>query len=309
MTLRQELLSKASSLELKATQIVEGFLSGKHRSPFHGFSVEFAGQRPYQPGDDLRHLDWKAYAKRERLYLKQYQEETNMRLHLVLDVSRSMEFRHFAEWSKAEYAIHLAASLLVMASRQRDACGLTTFNESDRVEDHPASSRPSHIRWLIQSLEERLQNPGDAGAAGPTSGVLSQILHERAETMTQRGMVVVITDLFQDVANLDDLFSALRHLRHARHEVLLLNIQEHRSEREFDLGDDAFRLVDMETGGKMTLSPRQIRKTYMQEMDRYLRTIREECNRSHVAFEEMDTMKGFEPSLLAFIRRRAMVSR
>ena len=147
MILQPDILSKLSSLELRAKKIVEGFISGLHKSPFHGFSVEFAEHRPYNPGDDFKHIDWKVYAKKERFYVKQYEEETNLRAYLMLDTSSSMLFKHFAEWSKLRYSIHFASSLMYMMHRQRDACGLIPFNS--KIDAFiPAKSTYAHLRQI-----------------------------------------------------------------------------------------------------------------------------------------------------------------
>ncbi|MCG8374726.1 MAG: DUF58 domain-containing protein, partial [Balneolales bacterium] len=188
MILRPELLSKLSSLELRAKKIVEGFISGLHRSPYHGFSVEFAEHRPYNPGDDFKHIDWKVYGKKERFYVKQYEEETNLRCYVLLDTSSSMNFKHFGEWTKLRYGIHYAASLMYLMHRQRDACGLIPFNE--HVETFiPAKGTYAHLRQIYLQLErELIKEEGSDSERRQTAS--TKVIHEVAERLNHRSLVV-----------------------------------------------------------------------------------------------------------------------
>ena len=217
MILQPDILSKLSSLELRAKKIVEGFISGLHKSPYHGFSVEFAEHRPYNPGDDFKHIDWKQYAKKERFYVKQYEEETNLRCYVLLDTSSSMLFKHFGEWSKLRYGIHYAASLLYLMHRQRDACGLIPF--SSKVENFiPAKGTYAHLRQIYLELERELLREDKKDEIKRTTAT-ANVIHEVSERLNHRSLVVIITDLFENIEAHDELISALKHLRHRKHEV------------------------------------------------------------------------------------------
>lgn len=302
MILDPDLLSQLTPLDLKARTIVEGFISGLHRSPFHGFSVEFAEHRPYNQGDDFKHVDWKAYAKTERFYVKRYEAETNLRAHVVLDISSSMYFKHFAEWTKLRYAIHFAASLIYMMHRQRDACGLVLFDDEIR-EFLPAKSSYSHVRMLYQQLEQQL-NDEKTRSTERRSSASANALHELAENLKKRSLVIILTDLFENVESHEKLISSVRHLRHQRHEVLLFNVLENRSERELDFPDGKFLFEDMETGSELEIIPAQIKKEYQKKVHDYTQAFKIACNEAKADFEEIDTQSPFDLALLAYLNKR-----
>lgn len=302
MILKPEILSKLSSLELRAKKIVEGFISGLHKSPFHGFSVEFAEHRPYNPGDDFKHIDWKVYAKKERFYVKQYEEETNLRAYLMLDTSSSMLFKHFGEWTKLRYGIHFAASLMYLMHRQRDACGLIPFN-SNLDAFIPAKSTYAHLRQIYTELErELIREEKDDGIRRKTAS--AKAIHEVAERLNHRSLVVIITDLFENVEEHDEIISALKHLRHRKHEVLLFNILEKRSERDLDFPDRRFVFEDMELGEEVEVLPAQVRKDYQEKVAEYTKKFRMACSEFEIDFEEMDTEGDFDTALLAYLNKR-----
>lgn len=302
MILNPDILTRLAPLEMKAKNIVEGFISGLHRSPYHGFSVEFAEHKPYNQGDEFRHIDWKVYGKTERFYVKQYEAETNLRAHVVLDVSSSMHFRHFAEWSKLQYAIHLAASLMYMLHRQRDASGLVLFDEEIR-EMLPAKSSYSHLRLLYSRLEEQLQS-GRQTPERRRSSASADALHRLAESLKNRSLIIILTDLFESVDNHEPLLSALRHLRHSRHEVMMFNVLEHKSERELDFPDGRFLFEDMETGSELEITPAQVREEYKKKVKEYTTEFKIACSESKIDFEEIDTMSPFDLALLAYLNKR-----
>jgi uncharacterized protein (DUF58 family) len=302
MILDHALLNQLAPLELKARKIVEGFVSGLHRSPYHGFSVEFAEHRPYNQGDDFKHIDWKVYGKSERFYVKQYEAETNLRAHIALDVSSSMYFRHFADWSKLRYAIHFASALAYMMNRQRDATGLTLFDEDIRVR-LPEKSTRSHLRLIFQHLEEELEQEKKRSTE-KRSSASANALHSLAEKLDRRSLVVILTDLFENVDGHDALISALRHLRHQKHEVLLFNVLEHKSERELDFGEGKFLFEDMETGSEIEIIPSQVREDYKQKVKEYTHKFKIACSDALVDFEEIDTQKSLDLALLAYLNKR-----
>lgn len=302
MLLKPNILSKLSSLELRAKKIVEGFISGLHKSPFHGFSVEFAEHRPYNAGDDFKHIDWKVYAKKERFYVKQYEEETNLRSYIMLDTSSSMLFRHFADWTKLRYGIHYAASLMYMMHKQRDACGLIPFNS--KIDAFiPAKSTYAHLRQIYTELERELirEEKNDSERRKTAS---AQAIHEVAERLNHRSLVIIITDLFENVHAHDEIISALKHLRHRKHEVLLFNVLERKSERELDFPDRRFVFEDIELGDEIEVLPAQVRKDYQEKVEAYTKKFRMACSEFEIDFEEMDTQSPFDESLLAYLTKR-----
>jgi uncharacterized protein (DUF58 family) len=302
MILDPNILTRLAPIEMKARNIVEGFISGLHRSPYHGFSVEFAEHKPYNQGDDFKHIDWKVYGKTERFYVKQYEAETNLRAHIVLDISSSMYFKHFAEWSKLRYSIHLAASLMYMLHRQRDACGLVLFDRKIRSE-FPSKSSYSHLRLLYQQLEEQLNEEKEMSVLQRTSASATA-LHKLAEKLKKRSLVIILTDLFENVESHDALISSLRHLKHQKHEVLLFNVLENKSERELDFPDGKFLFEDMETGSEMEVIPAQVKEEYKKKVREYTTRFKIACNEARVDFEEIDTQSPFDLALLAYLNKR-----
>lgn len=302
MILKPDILSKLSSLELRAKKIVEGFISGLHKSPYHGFSVEFAEHRPYNTGDDFKHIDWKQYAKKERFYVKQYEEETNLRCYVLLDTSSSMLFKHFGEWSKLRYGIHYAASLLYLMHRQRDACGLIPF--SSKIENFiPAKGTYAHLRQIYLELEKELLRE-DRKDEVKRATATANVIHEVAERLNHRSLVVIITDLFENVDAHEELISALKHLRHRKHEVLLFNTLEKRSERELDFPDQKFVFEDMETGTELEVMPAQVREDYIAKVEEHTKKFKMACSEFEINYEEMDTESGFDTALLAYLNKR-----
>lgn len=302
MLLKPDLLTKLSTLELRAKKIVEGFIAGLHRSPYHGFSVEFAEHRPYNPGDDFKHIDWKVYGKKERFYVKQYEEETNLRCYVMLDVSSSMLFKHFSDWSKLEYSIHFAASLLYMMHGQRDACGLFTF--SDKIENFiPAKGTYAHLRQIFMALERELAAEKEKAAESKLTSS-AKVIHEVADRLKQRCLVVIITDLFENSEEHHALISALKHLRHQKHEVLLFNVLERRSERELAFIGSKYIFKDMETDAEIEVIPEQIREEYKSRAQAYTKEFIQACSEFDIDFEELDSESDFNTALLAYLNKR-----
>ncbi|NGP75381.1 DUF58 domain-containing protein [Balneolaceae bacterium YR4-1] len=302
MLLKPDLLSQLAPLELRARKIVEGFISGLHKSPYYGFSVEFAEHRPYNPGDDLKHVDWKVYAKTERFYVKQYEEETNLRCYLLLDTSSSMYYKYFAEWTKLRYGINFGAALIYLMHRQRDACGIIPF--SDKIEAFiPAKSSYTHLRLLFGELEKRLDEEKEQ-AKEKKGTATAEVIHEVAERLNHRSLVVIITDLFEHANEHDNLISSLKHLRHRNHEVILFNIMERKSERELDFPDRRFVMEDMETGSQMEILPAQVREDYKKKVAEYTHRFKMACSEFQIDFEELDTQEAFDLALLAYLNKR-----
>ena len=256
-------LAKLKGLELQARMIVEGLVAGQHKSPFQGFSVEFAEHREYVPGDDLRYVDWKLAGKTDRFFLKMFEEETNFACHLLLDASESMRYRSAsAAVSKWEYAQYIAAALAHLILRQQDAVGLTTF-DSQVTAFLPASSQPSHLKALFRQMEE-------APTAGKTS--LERVLHDVAERIRHRGLVILISDLFDDV---DSLMLGLKHLHYRRHDVSVLQIIDP-AEQDFAFQEPQL-FAGMEDAQELAVDPKSLRRAYRREFDQFLSAVRGGC--------------------------------
>ena len=285
-------------MELRARLIVEGFITGLHKSPYHGFSVEFAEHRPYNPGDEIRHVDWKVYAKTDRFYLKQYEEETNLRHYVVLDTSPSMRYQHASELTKLAYGSHLAAALHFLMIKQRDATGLIAFDSKVHTLMRPKSTL-SYLRQLLAMLEQF--------NAAPTNGQQTSaaaVLNEIAERISRRSLVVVITDLFENVSQHDALLKALRHLRYRNHEVLVFHVLESETERQFRFPDVPMVFRDMETGEEMTLQPAQLKANYAEAVQAFSERFRRQCLGYNIDFIELDTAEPYDKALLAYLNKR-----
>ncbi len=291
-------VSRLKNMEIRARLIVEGFITGLHKSPYHGFSVEFAEHRPYNPGDELRHVDWKVYAKTDRHYVKQYEQETNLRSYVVLDTSSSMRFRYAGGISKLEYSAYLAAALHYMMLRQRDASGLIAFDESVHTIIEPKSTQ-SHLRRLLLTLE----SIADAKQVESRTAAAAS-LEEVAERIARRSMVVLLTDLFENVGEHDRLLKALRHLRHRGHEVLVFHVLESDTERQFRFPDVPLLFRDMETGEELTLQPAQLRENYAEAARLFSESFRRRCLEQRIDFIEIDTAQPFDVALLAYLNKR-----
>jgi len=293
------LVSQLENMEMRARLIVEGFITGLHKSPYHGFSVEFAEHRPYNPGDELRHVDWKVYAKTDRHFVKQYEEETNLRHYVVLDTSSSMRYKHAERLSKLEYGAYLASALHFLMVRQRDATGLIAFDERIHTLRSPKSTT-SHVRNLLATIEKIVGNDSTEQRTSAAS-----VLNEIAERIARRSLVVVITDLFENIAEHEMLLHALRHLRYRGHEVLVFHILESETERSFQFPDVPMRFVDMETAAELTLQPAQIRDTYTEAVRSFTDRFRMRCRERNIDFVELDTGQDYRQALMAYLNKRS----
>lgn len=288
-----EVLAKISRLELRARVIVEGFISGLHKSPYHGFSVEFAAHREYVPGDDIRHIDWRLYGRGDRLYIKQYEEETNLRAHILLDCSRSMAYpeHDHAGWrNKYDYAATLAAAIMYLLMHQQDACGLTLFDHA--VRRHvPPTSRTVQLLSMIELIEAN--QPDD------TTDVKA-LLGELAGQLRQRGLVVLISDLLTDV---DALISGLQRLRHSGHDVIVLHVLDH-DELVFPFEEntmfDGLEQVDM----RVLADPQALRESYLEIVQQFVSRIRSACMDNRVEYCLLSTHDPLDAGLAAFLAAR-----
>lgn len=282
-------IARLGSMELKARTVVEGFLSGLHRSPYKGFSVEFAEYRQYMPGDDLSTLDWKVYARSDRHYVKKFEEETNVECHILLDMSASMGYRGGAAMTKLEYGSVLAASLAYMMHRQRDATGLIEFDE--RIKGRlPASARPGHLHAILLALDRIA--PGERSDVG-------RPLHQLAEALGKRSIAVVISDLLDDP---DTVIRGLKHLRFRGTDVIVFQLLDpHEIQFPFR---GAARFTDVESRDEITADPARVREGYLAAMDALRARYQRELRGAGIDFLTLDTSKPLDFALLAYLDTR-----
>jgi len=281
------------NLSLLARQAVEGFISGLHRSPHRGFSVEFSEHREYSPGDDLRHMDWVAWARSDRYYLKQYEQETNLRAHILLDSSGSMNYRLAGPMTKLQYGCFLAACLSYLMCRQQDVVGVVAFDEKVRF-NIPPGSAPAHLDRIFRQLE-KLQ-PGRTTS-------LASTFHELADRIARRGLVIVISDLYDQP---ESVIRALQHFVHKKHHVIVFHVLDE-AELEFPF-NKVTSFTDLETGLKMQIDPRAVRGAYLDEIGRFVDGYRKECSDRNIEYVLATTSTGYDRMLLNYLaRRKAMV--
>lgn len=299
-------LQQFGSLEFLARQVVEGFITGLHKSPFHGFSVEFAEHRLYNTGESIKHIDWKLYGRTDRLYVKRYEEETNLRCQLVIDHSSSMYFPQKKEPSindpnKITFSVYAAAALMYLMRRQRDAVGLQVF--SDHIESAtPVRSTPVHHKNLYVELEKLLE-PIPAKEKRRT--MTTDALHLIAEKIHKRSLVVIFSDMFESSHDPEKLFSALQHLKHNKHEVILFHVTDKEKEEEFMYGNRPHRIIDMESGEELKLNPSEVREKYVEAVSSFKKELKLRCAQYHIDFVEADINKGFEQILLSYLVKRS----
>ena len=288
-----EVLRRISRLDLRARRVVEGFVSGLHRSPFHGFSVEFAEHREYVPGDDIRHVDWKVWGRADRYYIKQYEEETNLRAWMLVDCSESMRYASRG-MTKYEYSLTLAASLMVLLLRQQDAVGLALFDSQIR-RLVPASARPAHLRAML-AVADAMKPDRKTDVGG--------IFHRFAEETKRRGLVVLISDL---LAPSEEILSGLEHLRYRRHEVIVFHVLDPQ-ELEFEFGTNTM-FKGLEGLGDLLAEPRALRKAYLDAARRFISTIRRGCRDHLIDYVLLKTSDPLDLARSKYLASRARSGR
>ncbi len=288
--LNPAIISKLNSLELRARLVVEGFMVGLHKSPYHGFSVEFTEHRPYMQGDALKDIDWKVYGKTEKFYIKQYEEETNLKSYILLDTSRSMLFASDGNISKLEYATTLVAGLSYLMIRQQDAVGLTLYSDKINKYFPPKVSKPY--------LQELLKHLAELSASDKTN--TASCLNLIAEKIKRRGLVIIVSDFFDDITS---ILSALKHFRYQKNEVIVFQIIDP-LERNFSFGSDAI-FKDLETEDEMTTQPYQIQKAYKEAMENFINKIKTECLNSHIEYNLIETSTPYDKALFSYIQKRS----
>ena len=287
------LISKLKSLELKAKAVVEGFKVGLHRSPYHGFSVEFSEHKAYMQGDPIKNIDWKVFGKSDKLFIKQYEEETNLTAHILLDISASMDYKKKGSITKLEYGKILAASLGYLMISQQDSVGLSLY--SDTIEKYfPPRSTRVYLQILLKGLENVTSNNKTETA---------QCLNSVAEKIKKRGLVIIISDFFDDV---DSILTALKHFKYKKNEVIIFQILDP-IEKDFAFEKDAI-FVDKETGDELTTQPHQIQKAYQTAMKEFLNRLKSECLNNKIEYNQIETSTPFDKALFAYFKKRARLN-
>jgi uncharacterized protein (DUF58 family) len=302
-----ESLIRLGNLELLAKAAVEGFITGLHKSPFHGFSVEFAEHRQYNTGESTRHIDWKLYARTEKLFVKKYEEETNLRCRIVIDRSAGMYFPFDSAENKIRFSVFASASLIELLRRQRDAMGITLYDDEIRFSSQVKSGL-IHIRGLYRELE-KLLSPTTPGIGSGTS--TTEVLHQIAETIHRRSLVILFSDFFSDYSGgktpdseLDRLMEAIRHLKHNKHEVIVFRVTDKKLETDFAFDNRPYLFIDPETGKEVRLNPTEIREGYQKSIRRLETRIRLMCGQHGVDYNEADISEGLSRVMMSFMTKR-----
>ncbi|MUP45378.1 DUF58 domain-containing protein [Gramella sp. BOM4] len=288
------------NLDLLARQVVEGYISGMHKSPFHGFSAEFAEHKIYNSGESTRHIDWKLFAKTDKLYTRRYEEETNLRCHLILDNSASMHYpklksQSLSSLNKIGFSVLASACLMEILKRQRDAVGASIY--SDEFEFYaPEKSSERHHHMLLDKLNAILQNP----SKNKTTDTYTY-LHQIAEKLKRRSLIFLFTDMFQADADEEKLFQALRHLKYNRHEVILFHVIDEKRELNFDFENTPRRFTDVETGAEVDLYSENIRENYKNAVQEYLKDLQMQCAKYRIKYVEADINKNFDNIMTTYL--------
>lgn len=296
------------NLDLLARQVVEGFIIGLHKSPFHGFSVEFAEHRLYNQGESTKNIDWKVYARTDKMFTKRFEEETNLRCHIVIDASSSMYFPEVTKTSEAytnkiRFSSLAAASLMNLLKKQRDAFGLSVFDSAVNIHTR-AKSSTSHYRLLLTHLDQLIANP----EYNKTTSA-AKALHQIAESIHKRSMVVIFSDMFEAGEDLDSLFSALQHLKHNKHEVVLFHVVDKSKELDFEFENRPYIFIDMESGEKVRLQSNQVKDYYIEQMSKFTEQLKVKCLQYKIDLVEADIHAGFRPILQSYLVKRNKMTR
>ncbi len=290
--LRPEIVAKLDNMSIRARLVVEGYLVGLHKSPYHGFSVEFAEHRAYGPGDEIRHVDWKLYGKTDRYYIKQFEEETNLRSYLIVDTSKSMDFASEGI-SKLEYASTLSAALTYLMLQQQDAVSLTLFDKEIRSYVPPRSV-PGHLNIILAQLEH--------ASSGPETEI-APTLHQLAEKIRKRGLIILISDLLDDP---QEVITGLKHFRHKKHEVIVFHLIDPQ-EQLFDFSVRT-RFRDLESGDVITTEPWQIQSAYQQVIADFQKLFKTECRKRNIDYVPVVTDQTLDLALTGYLKKRKKVS-
>ena len=292
-----------TNFELLAQSIVEGFISGMHKSPFHGFSAEFAEHKIYNNGESTRHIDWKLFAKTDKLYTKRFDEETNMRCHIIVDLSSSMYYPNLEEqpdldYNKVEFSALASAVLLQILKKQRDAAGLSLYADTYQYYA-PEKGNERHFQMLVDKLYK-------ATTIAPKQSTTKtyEMLHQIAEQMHRRSMIILFTDMFQSEMASSQLFEALRHLKYNKHELILFHVFDKKTEFDFDFSNTPKHFVDVETGASIDVFPKSVQENYSKALDNYFKELKLKCDQYKIHYVPADVRQGFNKILMTFFEKR-----
>jgi uncharacterized protein (DUF58 family) len=292
-------------MELFAKQVVEGFVTGLHKSPYHGFSVEFAEHRLYNTGESTKHIDWKLYGRTDKLFVKRYEEETNLRCQLVIDASSSMYYPNLVSPSlekpnKLLFAIYASAVMMNLLKKQRDAVGLSIY--ADKLEVHtPNRTTQRHHKILYHELDKLLQVDAVKSAKQTESTVA---LHQVSELLHKRSLVMIFTDFIHSTKTLEEQFKAYKHLKYNKHEIVLFYLSEPTTEKDLEFDNKPYKFVDLETGEEIKLSPNLYQKKHKEQAENYLKELKLKCLQYKIDFVEIDINKGFDKVLNSYLLKR-----
>jgi uncharacterized protein (DUF58 family) len=293
-------VQKFENMEFLAKQLVEGFITGLHQSPYHGFSVEFSEHRLYNSGESTRHIDWKVFARTDKLFVKRYEEETNLRCHILLDVSPSMYYPTENN-GKLTFSVLCAAAMATLLRKQRDAIGLVTFSDVIELQT-PVRSTGSHLHTLLLLLQRQLEQKPTAKDTN-----VAEVVHQIAQQIPKRSLVVIFSDMLSRHDDLENIFAALQHLKHQNHEVLIFHVMDRKTEEEFDFAERPYVFVDVETGQELKLQPSQVREHYRTAVENYKRDLELKCGQYRIDFVPVDISEPFDKVLYAYLVKRGKV--
>lgn len=295
----------STNIELFAQQVVEGFITGKHKSPYHGFSVEFAEHRLYNTGESTKHIDWKLYARTDKLFNKRYEEETNLRCQLVIDASSSMYYPIIAKPNinnpnKLLFSIYASAVVMNLLKKQRDAVGLSVF--TNKLETHtPSKTTKRHHRILYAELDKLLlADP----ISKPKLTESSSVIHQISELIHKRSLVMIFTDFIHPNKTLEEQFEAYKHLKYNKHEVVLFYLHEPHTEKDFDFDNKPYKFIDLESQEELKLNPRSYKKIYQQQINNHMKELRLKCFQYKIDLIEVDINQGFDTVLNSYLLKR-----
>jgi len=300
-----EQIKLKTNIEFFARQVVEGFITGKHKSPYHGFSVEFAEHKLYNLGESTRHIDWKLYARSDKLFVKKYEEETNLRCQIVIDTSSSMYFPNFSSVSlkspnKIIFSVYASAILMQLFKKQRDAVGLTIY--SNDVDNHIVSKTSNKHHQIIYNEFQKILSV-EAKLANRKSSTIST-LHETADRINQRSLVILFSDLISEEETLDDIFDAFRHLKHKRNEVILFHLSDVKKEQMLEYENKPYEFVDVESGESIKMNPFHYKEKYKSLMSSYMHKLRLKCLQYKIDLIEVDINKGYDQIITSYLLKR-----
>lgn len=296
-----------NNLELAAAHVTEGFITGRHKSPFHGFSSEFNEHRLYNKGESTRHIDWKLYARTEKLFVKRYEDETNLRCHILIDTSPSMKYPKNSKINKLNFSAVCAAAIINLLKKQRDAAALTLFNKKVEFSSE-AKISTLHTKMLFAKLENAINdNTITPENQQLTDGSIAQCLHQIAENIHKRSLVIIFSDMF-DSCEEEELFAALQHLRHAKHDVIIFHVCDHKTELNFDFENRPYRFIDMETGKTLSLNPFEYKENYKKFSSEYLEKLKSRCGMYDMDFVEADIATPFKEIIAPYLIRRSRIA-